>query len=123
MFSACARTAGTSSTPAAAGSAVARSAPDAWPNRRRLRSRLGGCWASDPSPALWALRVQFDGSSLRGTEMSTAIETPRHRVEPVTAAGEQIFLENGALMSRAEFHQLYRDAPENIRAELIGGIV
>jgi len=55
--------------------------------------------------------------------MSTAIETPRHRVEPVTAAGEQIFLENGALMSRAEFHQLYRDAPENIRAELIGGIV
>lgn len=31
--------------------------------------------------------------------------------------------ENGDRMTRAEFHRIYRDMPERVRAELIGGIV
>lgn len=32
-------------------------------------------------------------------------------------------LENGAFMTQPEFHRLYSKAPEDVRAELIGGIV
>jgi Uma2 family endonuclease len=39
------------------------------------------------------------------------------------AARDPLILANGERMSRAEFHRLYEDAPENLRAELIGGVV
>jgi len=55
--------------------------------------------------------------------MSTTIEVPKTSFEPADPEAEPLVLENGARMSREEFHRLYEQTPEDFRAELIGGIV
>ncbi len=49
--------------------------------------------------------------------MSTTIETRQPSVK------KNLLLENGAQLSRAEFHRLYSQVEEDQRAELVGGVV
>lgn len=55
--------------------------------------------------------------------MSTTIDQPRKLPKPPDSPVEPLALENGARMTREEFHRLYEEAPESFRAELIGGVV
>jgi len=42
---------------------------------------------------------------------------------PLILRAPPTFLDNGDLMSQAEFHIVYEKTPEHFKAELIGGVV